>query len=231
VVSGALAVTYFGWLRDSSLVAVRDVKVDGVSSTDRERVVAALTDAAHGMTTLHVQTDHLQDAVRGFPTVASVTVDPSFPHGMTIHVRERRPALIARAGDRKVPVAADGSLLPGLRVDGNDLPELGVGELPASGRLGGDPLQEALAMGAAPGPLRPLIATGSVSRDYGVVLTMRSGIELRFGTGGRADEKWVAIAAILADRKLTSLSYVDVRVPERPAVGGTSAPTAPATTP
>jgi cell division protein FtsQ len=227
VVSGALAVTYFGWFRDSSLVAVREVKVEGVNSADRERVVAALTDAARGMTTLHVQTDHLQDAVRGFPTVASVTVDPSFPHGMTIHVIERRPALIARAGDRHVPVAADGLLLPGLPVDRNDLPELALGELPASGRLSGDPLQEALAMGAAPAPLRPLIAAGTVSRDYGVVLTVRGGIELRFGTGGRADEKWVAIAAILADRQLTGLSYVDVRVPERPAVGGTSAPTTP----
>ena len=102
VVSGALALAYFGWFRDSSLVAVRDVKVEGVSSADRERIVAALTDAARGMTTLHVQTDRLQSAVREFPTVASVSADPSFPHGLTIHVIERQPALIARAGDRQV---------------------------------------------------------------------------------------------------------------------------------
>jgi hypothetical protein len=30
------------------------------------------------------------------------------------------------------------------------------------------------------------------------------------------------VAAILADPKLTSLTYVDVRVPDRPAVGGAS---------
>ena len=36
------------------------------------------------------------------------------------------------------------------------------------------------------------------------------------------DQKWAAVAAILADRQLTSLSYVDVRVPDRPAVGGAS---------
>ena len=57
VVSGALAVAYFGWLRDSSLVAVRDVEVEGVSRADHGRIAAALTDAARGMTTLHVQTD------------------------------------------------------------------------------------------------------------------------------------------------------------------------------
>ncbi len=77
-------------------------------------------------------------------------------------------------------------------------------------------------IGAAPAPLLPLIAGASVSGDYGVVVEMRGGIVLRFGTRDRAGQKWAAIAAILADRQLTSLSYVDVRVPDRPAVGGAS---------
>ncbi len=59
---------------------------------------------------------------------------------------------------------------------------------------------------------------------------MRGGIELRFGTRDRVDQKWTAVAAILADRHLTSLSYIDVRVPDRPAVGGAPATVA-ATTP
>jgi cell division protein FtsQ len=228
VVAGALALTYFGWFRDSSLVAVRDVEVEGVSGADRQRIVAELTDAAHEMTTLHVQTDRLQNAVRKFPTVASVSADVSFLHGMTIQVIERQPKLVVRAGDREMPVAADGSLLPGAQLADRDLPELPLDELPTSGRLSGDPLSEALAIGAAPAPLRPLIAGASVSGDYGIVVTMRGGIELRFGNRDRADQKWTAVAAILADRHLTSVSYVDVRVPDRPAVGGTS--TAPATT-
>jgi cell division protein FtsQ len=222
VVSGALALTYFGWFRDSSLVAVRDVEVKGVSTADRQRVVAELTDAARGMSTLHVQTDQLRNAVREFPAVASVSADASFPHGITIRVTEHQPTLIVRAGDRQVPVAADGSLLPGVEAAERELPELRLDELPASGRLDGDPLSEALAIGAAPAPLRPLIAGATVSSDYGVVVTMRGGIELRFGNRDRADEKWTAVAAILADRQLTSLSYVDVRVPDRPAVGGAS---------
>lgn len=222
VVSGALALAYFGWLRDSSLVAIRDVKVEGVSSSDQGRIDAALTESARGMTTLHVQTDRLQSAVRQFPTVASVSADPSFPHGVTIHVSERRPALIARAGDRQVAVAANGSLLPGIHVKG-ELPELNVDELPASSRLSGDPLTEALAIGAAPAPLRPLIAGASLSHDYGIVVTMRGGIELRLGTRDHMDQKWTAVAAVLADGHLTSLSYVDVRVPDRPAVGGVPA--------
>jgi cell division protein FtsQ len=224
VASAALVLAYFGWLRDSSLVAVREVKVEGVGGPDRERIVAALSGAARDMTTLHVRSDSLQSAVREFPSVASVSADPSFPHGMTIHVTERKPVLIAGDGDRQVAIAGDGSLLPGLQVKGDDLPELRVDQLPASSRLSGDPLSEARAIGAAQAPLRPLIADVALSGDYGIVLTMRGGIELRFGTGGGLEQKWAAVAAILADRQLTSLSYVDVRVPERPAVEG--APTA-----
>jgi cell division protein FtsQ len=219
VAAGALALTYFAWFRDSSLVAVHDVKVEGVSSTDQHQIVAALTDSAQGMTTLHVQADRLESAVRQFPTVASVSADPSFPHGMTIRVAERQPALVVTDGDHQVAVAADGSALPGLHVQGQ-LPELRVDTLPATGRLSGDPLTEALAIGAAPAPIRPLVAGASVSRDYGIIVTMRGGIELRLGSGDQLDQKWAAIAAILADRQVTSLSYVDVRVPNRPAAGG-----------
>jgi cell division septal protein FtsQ len=217
--AGALAIGYFGWLRDSPLVAVREVKVAGVTSADRDRIVAALTDAARGMTTFHVDTDRLEAAARSFPTVASVQADPRFPHGMTIHVTERRAALIAVNGERQVPVAADGTLLPTLRVDGENLPRLAVAELPATGRLSGDALDEAIAIGAAPAQLRPLIEDASVSPDYGVVLAMRGGIELRFGETRGMGAKWAAVAAILADRALTGLAYVDARVPDRPAVG------------
>jgi cell division protein FtsQ len=225
VVSAALALAYFGWLRDSSLVAVRDVKVEGVAGGDRERIVAALTGAARDMSTLHVQSDSLQNAVREFPSVASVRADPNFPHGMTIHVIERQPAAVVSDGDRQVAVAADGSLLAGLQVKGDDLPGLRVDQLPASGRLSGDPLSEARAIGAAPAPLQPLVADVALSGDYGIVLTMRGGIELRFGAGSKLPQKWAAVAAILADRQLTSISYVDVRVPERPAAGGASTAT------
>jgi cell division protein FtsQ len=218
-VVATLAITYFGWFRDSSLVAVQDVKVEGVSSADRAQIAAALTDTAQGMTTLHVQTDRLAEAVQGFPTVASVSADPSFPHGLTIQVTEHKPALLASDGEHEIPVAADGSLLPGLQVGGRDLPQLTVDSLPASGRLSGDALDEALVMGAAPQPLRALVATASVSPEFGVVLTMRGGIDLRFGTAEQADSKWSAAAAILADPKLTTLDYVNVRVPGRPAVG------------
>ena len=193
--------------------------MDGVSGSDRARIVAALTEAARGMTTLHVQTDRLESAVRSFPTVAGLSADASFPHGLEIDVTERDPAVVASDGHREVAVAGDGSLLPGVK-GGGKLPSLRVSGLPASGRLTGAPLAEATVVGAAPTPLRPLIAAVAASRDYGVVVTMRGGIVLRFGSPERASGKWAAAAAILADPRVTGAPYVDVREPERPAVGG-----------
>ena len=49
-----------------------------------------------------------------FPTIASVSVDANFPHGLRIEVDERPPALVVSAGEREVPVAGDGTLLTGV---------------------------------------------------------------------------------------------------------------------
>ena len=56
---------------------------------------------------------------------------------------------------------------------------------------------------------------------------MRGGIPIRFGTSELAARKWAAAAAVLADPKTETLTYVDVRVPERPALGGAATPPAP----
>jgi cell division protein FtsQ len=221
LLAGALAITYFAWFRHSSLVAVERVRVDGVSSADRDQITAALTDAAAGMTTLDVDATKLASAVSRFPSVASVSVDPSFPHGLTVHVAERVPVLVASEGQhRRVPVAADGSVLPGLDVDGSTLPVLRLDDVPETGRLGGEPLDEARVIGAAPSPLRPQIEGATTSEEDGIVVAMRQGIDLRFGAPTESKAKWAAVAAILADPQVTTLEYVDVRVPSRPAIGG-----------
>jgi cell division protein FtsQ len=230
--AGALAWGYLGWFRDSSLVAVRDVTVEGVTSTDDGRIVAALTSAAKEMTTLHVRMEPLVAAASQFPTVASVSADANFPNGLTVHVTERRPVLIATADGHEVPVASDGTVLTGLPVEGHSLPALRVDSIPASGRLEGTALHEALVVGAAPPPLLKLIEGATLSPRYGIEVSLRGGIPVRFGHASQASEKWAAAAAVLADPKLTSVSYVDVRVPRRPAAGGAApAPAATTTTP
>jgi cell division protein FtsQ len=215
----ALAAGYFLWFRDSSLVAVSDVEVVGVQSGEREVIVEELTRAAEQMSTLHLDAGRLEEIALGFPTIESIATDTSFPHGLRIEVAERPPRVVVRSGEQQAALTADGSVLPG--VDPPDgLPVLDLNEVPAQGRLGGEPLEQALVAGAAPAELAPLIETVSYDDEIGVEVVLRGGIPVRFGTGARAREKWRAAAAVLADPKLDALTYLDVRVPERPSTGG-----------
>jgi cell division protein FtsQ len=219
----ALFAFYFGWFRDSSLVSVKHVNVQGVTTSDSDQVVAALTDAAKGMSTLDVDQAKLTAAVLSFPTVEAVSADASFPSSMTIHVIERPPALIASDGKSETPVAADGTILTGLQLpkdEASKLPVLKVDQVRESGRLAGTPLAKAIVIGTAPPPLRSLIEGEKVESGTGVVVTMTGGFKIEFGSSERAGRKWAAAAAVLADPKLDSLTYVDVRIPQRPAVGG-----------
>ena len=230
MLAGALGAGYFLWLRDSSLVAVTEVEVEGVSGPDQEEIGVALRRAARDMTTLHVRPERLQEAVAGFPIVETVRADAGFPHSLRIEVIERPPTLVVSAGDREVAVAADGTLLPGVEAP-EKLPRLVVDQIPAAERLAGEALDQALVLGAAPTELRDLIEGISYTEEVGVQLEMPGGLELRFGSGARALAKWTAAAAVLADPKLESATYVDVGVPERPAVGGAGGTTTAASAP
>ena len=222
--AGVVAAAYMLWLRDSSLVAVREVSVTGVSSADSREVRAALTKAARRMTTLHVRDDELRAAAAAFPTVESVSADPRFPNGLSIEVREREPVGVLEANGRDLPVAADGTLLPGISTASLDLPAIEAARVdPSAKRASDDALDQARVLGAVPDPLRPLVGSASID-DRGVLVELSDGIVLVFGDGNEAAPKWAAAARILADHELGGLSYIDLRAPDRPAVGGASAP-------
>ncbi len=48
---------------------------------------------------------------------------------------------------------------------------------------------------------------------------MRSGLLAYFGDASRPHAKWLSLARVLADSSCAGASYVDVRLPERPAAG------------
>lgn len=219
LLAAALAAGYFLWLRDSSLVAVTEVEVEGVGTSERGAITRALTREAESMTTLNVDTERLEAVATRFPTIESVRADASIPRSLTITVVERPPAVVARAGGEEVAVAADGTVLPGVAA-GDRLPRLDLDRVPRAGRLEGGALAQALVAAAAPEPLAPLVGKVRQSGRYGVEIRMRGGIVIRFGTGAAAAAKWAAAAAVLADPQLETVAYVDVRVPQRPAVGG-----------
>jgi cell division protein FtsQ len=234
-VCALLGAVYQFWFRDSGLVAVERVTVTGLTTEDAPRVRAALTGAARSMTTLHVDRDELAKAVEAYPVVRDLEANPDFPHTLQIRVVEHHPAAIAVTDGGRVPVAGDGTVLGDLPVEGR-LPTI-----TADGTIRGERLEDPDALtaarlaGAAPAPLRGRLETVRLRKEQGLVVLLRDGPELIFGNATRLRAKWTAAVRVLADKAAAGASYIDVRLPGRPAAGGlpaeTVTPVAPADTP
>jgi cell division protein FtsQ len=213
------------WLRDSRLVAVDQVSVTGLSGSEAPRVRAALEGAARDMTTLHVRAGQLQTAVEPFPAIRAVEAHADFPHRLRIVVHEHVAVAALAAGVDRVPVAADGTLLRGSSTGG--LPAVAVAAPPPGDTLRDRRTLRAVALlAAAPPELR-----AKIRRVYagprGLTAPLAAGPVLYFGGADRLRAKWAAAARVLADRSSAGASYVDLRLPERPAAGGLVAPAPP----
>jgi cell division protein FtsQ len=226
VLAALLAGLYMLWLRDSSLVAVEEVTVTGLTSRDADRVRVALASTAETMTTLHVDERRLREAAAAFPVVARVEATPEFPNAMTIEVVEHRPVAMAVADGREQPLAGDGSVLAGLPVEG-DLPTIDLAVAMPQRRLGPGAARDAARVaGAAPAVVARRVETlHREGHARGVVAVLEDGTELVFGRSDRLAAKWAAAVRVLADDEAEGATYIDVRIPERPVAGGLAAAT------
>jgi cell division protein FtsQ len=221
----ALGAGYQLWLRDSSLVAVDEVTVTGLTTSESKRVQMALTSAAGSMTTLNVDREQLERAVAAYPVVRELEITTDFPHGLRIHVVEHHAAAIAVSETGRLAVAGDGTILRGLGVEGR-LPTVQV-----DGALAGDHLRDraaraaAAVAGAAPAALRARLDEIVRRPQDGLVAELSDGPELIFGSAARLPAKWAAAARILADTEARGASYIDLSIPGRPAAGGLPAET------
>jgi len=222
-VTVGLAAAYLFWFRDSSFVMVEKVAVEGIEGPEAEEVTAALTRAGQKMTTLHVDESELATAVSRFPTVVAIEAEADFPHALAIEVTSRPPVLSVSDGGSPVAVSADGMLLHGVEVPEGTLPTLDVDSIPVKGELTGEPLALATVAGAAPDPMRPLIEGLSFSED-GIEVVLEGEIPVKFGDPGDEEAKWASVAAVLANPQVKTLTHLDVRVPERPSIGGAAPP-------
>jgi cell division protein FtsQ len=207
------------WLRSSSLVAVRHVRVTGAHGPQARAIDAALSSAAHGMTTLDVHAAVLRTAVVSYPVVRDLKISTSFPHGLSIQVIEQPAVAALTVSGAKTAVAANGVAL-GPALASGSLPAVSGASLPAPGqRLKDTALLGALVvLGAAPPPLARQV-TRAYSSSKGLTLVMHSGLLAYFGDASRPHAKWLSLARVLADPRSAGASYVDVRLPERPAAG------------
>ncbi len=230
------------WLaRHTALTRVEHVRIDGlqgVHGADTGAIEAALTGAAHGMSTLAVNPAALRSAVAQYPIVRTVRAHASFPHALRVEVVEQPPVAVVALGGARTAVAADGVVL-GPSYLSSSLPLIstgkadGAGALPAVGRSvsSGYLLQALTVMGAAPPALVPAV-THLYFGPQGLTAVLRGGLLAYFGDATRPHAKWLSLVRVLADPSSAGAAYIDVRLPERPAAGfapGTTRPDASST--
>jgi cell division protein FtsQ len=207
------------WLRHSSLVAVQHVSIVGVHGPEAHAIEISLREAAKGMSTLDAQPSALRAAVARFPAVSSVRATASFPHGMRIVVTQLPAVAALLVGGTRTAVAGDGTVL-GTSLVSSSLPTVADDVAPGSGTHLRNPLVlEALAvLGAAP-PALDRLAEKAWFAGRGLTVQMRGGLLVYFGDASRPHAKWLSLASVLADKSSAGATYVDVRLPGRPAAG------------
>ena len=182
------------------------------------------------MTTLHVREEVLRDATAPYSSVDDLQVQADFPHTLPIQVIERRPvAALAGAGERRIPVTGNGTLLRGVTAE-RDLPSVKLERRPAGARVTDRRLLSALAVAsAAPAALRG--RTDEVKVDKrGVIVDLEDGPELIFGGGEEAGRNGPRRPASWPRSPARGATYLDLRIPGRVAAGGL-APIEPEPTP
>lgn len=223
-----LAVVAGSWLllRNSSLVAVREVKVVGLSGYYDKQARRAVVAESMRMTTMNFDTARIQEAAGEFADVAGVKVETDFPHAATVYVSVRRPVLIARLNGRTVTLSQDGEVMnPVHAVPG--LPHIEASSTIVGDRVtGGKALAAAKLLGAAPDVLLRKVDTIRWGR-LGIVVTLDKGPDLYFGGAAGAATKWRDAATVLASPQSKGAAYVDLRVPGRVAIGGLGGAPAP----
>jgi cell division protein FtsQ len=223
VLAAVLTGLYF-WVRQSSLVAVQQVTVTGVSGPNAAAIRQTLVQRAERMTTMEVDARALKASVARYPVVRSLRVSTHLPHAVTIAVFEQVPVAVLDG----TTVSAHGTLLPGMSASARSLPTITAPTMSnGSGSAGGRPgstvtgtaRADVYLLAAAPYPIIARLTTAGWKPGRGLTVTLRNGPVIYFGDDHRLAAKWRSAILALASPTSAGASYVDVTDPARPAAG------------
>jgi cell division septal protein FtsQ len=203
----------------SPLAHPRNLEINGVTGSSSDQINEALRTAGKSQSTFAVSESDLMKAVADYPEVAAVEVHSHPPFRLDLAVVMRPPVARVQIGGRTFVVAGDGTVLQ--RAGAVSVPKIDASidgvALRETRVTGGTGALRILA--AAPEPLLDLARTIRAGHN-GLEIEMERGPRLIFGNSTDAADKWAAAGAVLASGSATHGTYIDLRVPARPAVGG-----------
>jgi cell division protein FtsQ len=206
----------------SPLLAIREVTLSGAKRTTADEVAGVVNlDSSDNL--LLLRTDEVAVAVRKLPWIKSVSVDRKLPGTVKVTVTERSPAMVVALGEQRYLIDRRGRVLS--RAESTEgLPVLaGLQEgLPDPGeRLRSAALKGALqAFFAFPRSLRRDVEAVFAPTLERITFQLSDGIQVRYGAAEDTRSKIEVLDVLLARlrREGRGALYVDVRVPEAPAV-------------
>jgi cell division protein FtsQ len=220
IAAGVLA--YLG-ARESSLFAVRSIRITGAPPRVASHVRAALT-PLEGRSLVGLDRDAVERRLFALPDVAAATVDRDFPHTLRIAVIPAHSIAVLRQGSSAWIVSNDGRVIRTAgRLEAPKLPRIWVrreATVDPGAAVGDADAAQAVAALAVARRSR-FTARIAVVRATGDELTfvLPGALEVRFGSADNLALK-LAVAKRLLPLVEGAASYVDVTVPERPVAGG-----------
>ena len=206
--------------RESSLFAVRAIDVKG-GSPGVERQVRRVLESRSGESLFKLDVESARVDVAALPTVAAVAFDRDYPHTLAVTIVQERPVAVVRQGATGFTVSDRARVIA--RVDRRAKPDLARIWAPrdvhlAPGAFVQGDLRTAVGAVAPLAGVRFPARVVSVRTTGGLVLRLRSGLEVRLGDGRDVDLK-LAVAGRVLPLLPAGSAYLDVSVPDRPVAG------------
>jgi cell division protein FtsQ len=209
----------------SSLVALAEIQVIGTERLEPDEVRAA-SGLELGTSTLRLDLRQAADRVeQALPLVRTADARRVDPLTVELVVEERQPVLVVVGEGERRFVDRDGVLIDDVGADETPAASLPVIDLPgppppvgASAAVDPTLANAVAAWRGLSGSLRAEVVRYRAAGPDELTLTLRSGIDVRFGRAVRVDEKVRALGAVLADIGDVPVELIDVRAPGAPVV-------------
>lgn len=212
---GALVVVLLGvggwFVLFSDTLSVRGVEVSGTRTLADDRV-REVAEVPTGGPLATVDLDAISFRVRALAVVKSAEVSRKWPDRVLIELVERTPVAVVEIGGRLHSLDEEGVVFGSYRRPPADLPRVRAGA-----DVGANALAEgAQVVAALPDDLAAQVDHARVETADLVLLQLRDGREVRWGSADQSEQKAEVLVQLLAARP--GASTYDVSVPGQPTV-------------